>query len=66
MKRVFYSEKYINKKLKHEKKLRHVPRAQMHRLGPGDGGGNMDAAAADGGGGGVDAATAAEVGGMCS
>ena len=37
----------------------------MTHLGTGDGGGNVDAAAADGGGGGVDAAGTAEVGGMC-
>ena len=37
----------------------------MRCLGPGDGGGNVDAAAADGGGG-VNAATAAEVSSMCS
>ena len=36
----------------------------MTHLGTGDGGGNVDAAAADGGGG-VDAAGTAEVGGMC-
>ena len=64
VKRVFYSKQHINKKLKHEKKLRHIPRAQMCHLGTGDGGGDVDAAAADGGGG-VDAAGTAEVGGMC-
>ena len=46
VKRVLYSKQHVNNKLKHEKKkLRHVPRAQMRRLGTGDGGGDMDASA---------------------